>query len=370
VEIWRYYLLSVRPEQSDSIFAWEDLQAKTNNELLANFGNLCHRVLSFLCARCDSKVPAPSQRTSEDEKFIALVSEHVRDYVAALEKVSLKEGLRIFMEVSRAGNLYMQQNKPWELLKTDPARCSTVLYILVNLIHQLAILAEPYMPSLTAKLFGYLRLPVPVAPLAGDAHSFVFALPAHHAIAEPQPLVVAISAEQVAEFRGKFGGNFVEEGEKFQLALKAGRITAVTPHPSNEAAWVATVDVAEGKARTIVAAIKAVYPEARSLVGKTVLVLVNIASVKIGEVESQGMLLTGAKGKDLGLLTTTAAIGSTAVPQKGLVAPAVAFNVRKELKKVPLKTAAGGVVLYGDAPLLADGQPVTAERVGAGASIK
>jgi methionyl-tRNA synthetase len=106
-EVWRYYLLSNRPETADSNFSWDDLMGKTNSELLANLGNFVNRALSFCKANLGSKVPS-AVLSDADEKFIANVNKELKEYISSLDKIYLKDGLKIAMGISKLGNQYMQ----------------------------------------------------------------------------------------------------------------------------------------------------------------------------------------------------------------------------------------------------------------------
>lgn len=119
-EVWRYYLLVNRPELSDTVFQWDDLAAKNNGELLKNLGNLTNRVLSFI-KKFDYVVPKVDVTALReyDINFLKKVSELVQEYHKKLELVKIKEGLKILMEISSEGNLYMQEVKPWDAIKTD-----------------------------------------------------------------------------------------------------------------------------------------------------------------------------------------------------------------------------------------------------------
>lgn len=125
-EVWRYYLLSNRPESADTIFLWDDFVAKNNNELLANLGNFSNRLLKFVANSFKGLVPAygEGEMHIEDSEFVKGLQEKVKKYIALLEAVKLKDGLRTAMEYSSDCNTYLQAQKPWELAKKDPARCA------------------------------------------------------------------------------------------------------------------------------------------------------------------------------------------------------------------------------------------------------
>lgn len=162
VECWRYYLLSIRPENGDTDFRWDQFAEKVNNELLANLGNLCNRVLQFNSSKFNKEVPVPEtiSLTQLDKDYICSLKELFNQYIDQLEKLKLREGLETFMKISNEGNVYFQKNEPWVSFKSDLARCKTVLFILFCSLRLLACLAEPYMPSFSAKLYEILNLEI------------------------------------------------------------------------------------------------------------------------------------------------------------------------------------------------------------------
>lgn len=108
-EVWRYYLLVNRPENADTVFSWDDFAAKNNHELLANLGNFVHRTITFLCNHFEGRVPMEYDELMElDRQYVQQVDEELHNYLQTMEKVSLKNGLRIAMSISRLGNVYLQ----------------------------------------------------------------------------------------------------------------------------------------------------------------------------------------------------------------------------------------------------------------------
>ena len=195
VEIWRYYLLSVRPETSDTVFQWKDLQAKTNNELSDNLGNFVNRVLKFLV---DGTVPICGSLSDSDKQLIVDVDQLVTKYILALESVSLRDGLRIVMNISKLGNDFMQKQQPW---KQSKERQDAIMYLLTNLTGLLATLLQPYMPSVSRKIFNQLN----IAPVTHLNDKWTFIIPALHKISKPEPLFSKISDEQINQFKTLYG---------------------------------------------------------------------------------------------------------------------------------------------------------------------
>ncbi|KAK4854318.1 hypothetical protein QYF36_022125 [Acer negundo] len=164
VEVWRYYLLTNRPEVSDTLFTWADLQAKLNSELLNNLGNFINRVLSFV-----AKPPGkgygsiiPDAIGAESHALTKTLAEKVgtcvEQYVEAMEKVKLKQGLKTAMSISSEGNAYLQESQFWKLYKEDQPSCSIVMRTAVGLVHILACLLEPFMPSFSIEVFKQLNM--------------------------------------------------------------------------------------------------------------------------------------------------------------------------------------------------------------------
>ncbi len=156
-EVWRYYLLANRPEQADTDFKWDDFMAKNNNELLSNLGNFVNRVLKFSAKNFKLKTPKFIQSedlyVDRDRELLANTRKLISEYLNSLENVKIKDGLRIFMEISSLGNVYLQETEPWAIIKTKPERASNILFLMVNFVRLLGCLAEPYMPSFSAKLY-------------------------------------------------------------------------------------------------------------------------------------------------------------------------------------------------------------------------
>ncbi|VAI27919.1 unnamed protein product [Triticum turgidum subsp. durum] len=163
-EVWRYYLLMNRPEVSDTLFTWADLQAKLNSELLNNLGNFINRVLSFVAkpagAGYDSIIPdAPNAESHTLTNALAeKTNKWAEQYLEAMEKVKLKQGLKSAMAISSDGNAYLQESQFWRLYKEDPAACAIVMKTSVGVVYLLACLLEPFMPSFSREVLRQLNM--------------------------------------------------------------------------------------------------------------------------------------------------------------------------------------------------------------------
>lgn len=213
VEVWRYYLLANRPEQSDTDFKWADLAAKNNSELMANLGNFVNRALMFVSKFFEGVVPgATAAGVAEAEELGKVVGPKVEEYVAAMERIKIKEGIRLIMSVSADGNKFLQDTKPWVAVKEDKEKCATLVATSVGMVRLLAALMAPYMPSLAAKILAQLNLPYESTvaltdELMAGAYKPHTLVAAGHAIGTPAPLIGVISDDTVGELRARFGGN-------------------------------------------------------------------------------------------------------------------------------------------------------------------
>ncbi|GJE88672.1 methionyl-tRNA synthetase [Phanerochaete sordida] len=210
VSVWRYYLISTRPETADAMFSWADCIAANNNILLNNFGNFVNRTLKFVSAVFDGVIPdsedAPGPYPTDDPidaEFFKDVNTLLQEYVNAMEYAKLRLGLQTVMAVSARGNLYLQAsglNKA--LLESDPKRCAQVVARAVNLIYALSALAHPFMPETSDAILAQLNAPARAVP-AALAHDIL----AGHAIGAPAHLFKRIDEKMADVWRAKFGGS-------------------------------------------------------------------------------------------------------------------------------------------------------------------
>ena len=164
-EVWRYYLLANRPETSDTDFKWDDFIARNNNELSANLGNLVNRILAFTEKYFKGKIPAfhEDKLSQTDKEFLSNVINKFKEYIKAMKETEIKEGVKLFMEISSLGNGYLQVSQPWNLVKEkdpsyDLAKAESLFFILNAFLRFLGALAEPFMPSFSAKLYEIMNV--------------------------------------------------------------------------------------------------------------------------------------------------------------------------------------------------------------------
>eukprot|EP01137_Pigoraptor_chileana_P032789 Opistho-2@22748 len=298
-DIWRFYLLSVRPETQDSAFAWSDFVSRNNSELLNNLGNFVNRALSFVKNTYGGRVPKaiPGE---EEGNLGAHVTRCIKEFNACLEKVRLREGLRVVLGVSRLGNQYMQQQAPWKLVKEGKAeRAATAIAACVSCVHLLATLLHPYMPTTADQILlqlNALRLPLL------DEH-FRITIPEGHSIGEPKPLFAKIEPSVADELKKRFAGTQAQQAAT-AAATTAKSQSAASPSPAPASAS-SPVDIA-----TIEAEVNAQGEKVRKLKAEK-------ADKKVVDAEVASLL--ALKGK-----LTAAKSQATAAPTTSPAAPAPA----------------------------------------------
>jgi methionyl-tRNA synthetase len=152
----RYYLTATMPESSDSDFTWTDFVRRNNDELVATWGNLVNRVLTFTYRNFDRSVPQPGPLTPEDNALIARAEQAITDTGEQIGLCHFRAGLDAAMSAARDANRYVEDNAPWKLVKEDRERCGTVLYTALCAIVGINVALSPYLPFTCQTLHGYL----------------------------------------------------------------------------------------------------------------------------------------------------------------------------------------------------------------------
>ena len=216
-DIWRYYLLSRRPESgNDTEFRWEDLISANNNDLLKNIGNLVNRVIKFCHAKMGGAVPHYAVLEEHQSNVNALLT----TYITHLEAMRLRLGLSTVLQISALGNKFLQDNRlDNRLFAENPERCENVIGTALNHLHLLAALLSPYMPKTAESIFEQLGVEsVPKIPDTWAAN----ALPEGHVLGQPRPLFSTIPATKLEEWRDAYGGSAAQK----QKALEAEKAAA------------------------------------------------------------------------------------------------------------------------------------------------
>ncbi|EDR25712.1 methionine-tRNA synthetase, putative [Entamoeba dispar SAW760] len=339
-EVWRYYLLINRPEQSDTVFLWNDLMEKNNNELLKNIGNLAQRTLTFAVKNFDNKIPKKINKITEVELNCEKeIKELYKEYLNAMENVKLKEGLKIAMSISSVGNKYLQDTAAWKTIKSDKERAADEIYYALNILYFVSLVLDPYIPEFGKKVREQMNLPA--IPLPND---FGLLLEGETMLGKVEVIFKMISKEQIEELRTKFSGkqgvsctttttkskakgngkqnNVKEVLDGFQLEIRVGKIVEAGPHPNSEHLLALKVDVGEEKPRSVVAGLAEHYkPE--ELLNQRATFVCNLKPSKLRGVASEAMILaaTSLDGTKVKFChpSADAAIGTQVIPKEGKV---------------------------------------------------
>jgi methionyl-tRNA synthetase len=289
-DAWRYHLIASRPETADSTFSWQELQAKTNNELIANLGNLVHRTLHFANTRYHQTTQT-ALMSDEANNFLAACKTKEEEIIALLDRAALREALHELMQLARTGNQYFQHQKPWEKIKTKPEEAAGDITALLSLIKDLSILTEPFMPKTAQKIRKMLGTKKETYKELGNGVKG----PGLTTINKPQTLFEKIEDETITALQNKY------TPQKTALDLRVGRITRARDHPKADRLLLLDVDLGDEQ-RQLVAGLKEHYTK-QELEGKQVVVVANLQPALLRGEESQGMVLAGEKEGVVGLLT-------------------------------------------------------------------
>jgi methionyl-tRNA synthetase len=301
-DVLRYVLTANAPETKDNDFTWKDFQARNNNELVAIFGNFVNRAMVLTSKYFGSKVPAVSEMLQIDNDIVAEfvdVKSKVENY---LDNFRFRDAQKEAMNLARIGNKYLADTEPWKVAKTDMARVQTILNLSLQLVANLAIAFEPFLPFTCEKLRKMLNMPEfdwnslgSISLLESghemNQHELLFEKIEDDVIeAQVQKLLATKKANEEANYRAKEIREVVDFSDFEKLDIRVG--TVLECNKVHKADKLLQFLIEDGlDKRTIVSGIAKHYkPE--DLVGKQVCFIANLAPRKLKGIESQGMILS------------------------------------------------------------------------------
>ncbi|HEX9197111.1 MAG TPA: class I tRNA ligase family protein, partial [Candidatus Bathyarchaeia archaeon] len=151
-EYWRYALISLRPEQRDTNFTWEEFERKINTELNDVLGNFIHRTTTFISTRYNNKIPNYKQDQPGDQEILRVLHESPKLMDEKLEHFRLKEALEQIVQLAREGNRYLNENEPWQTIKTDPSKAEQTIGIAAQIVATIAIELQPFLPTTSSEI--------------------------------------------------------------------------------------------------------------------------------------------------------------------------------------------------------------------------
>ena len=317
-DVLRYVLTANAPETKDNNFTWKDFQERNNSELVAVYGNFVNRALQLTKKYWGGVVPACGELQEVDEKAIAEfkdVKEKVEQY---LNVFKFREAQKEAMNLARIGNRYITECEPWKVWKTDPKRVETILNISLQLVANLAIAFEPFLPFSSEKLRKMINMPNFEWTQLGSTDL----LKAGTQLGEPELLFEKIEDEVIerqlqkladtkkANEEASYKAEPIKPEVSFddfeKLDIRVGHILNCEKVKKSKKLLKFTIDDGSGVERTICSGIAAYY-EPEQLIGKDVLFVANFAPRKMMGIESQGMILSAVNFD--GSLNVTSLLG-------------------------------------------------------------
>ena len=310
-DVLRYALTANAPETKDNDFTWKDFQARNNNELVAIFGNFINRVVVLTNKYYNGVIPQPNKFSEVDQATFTELKAYPAVIASSVERYRFREALGELMNVARLGNKYLADEEPWKIIKENPERVQTQMYVALQIAAALSVLAEPFLPFTTAKLKNILKSENNFG--WNEISNTSDLLPTGHQIGEAELLFAKIEDEEIQKQIDKLEAtkvanqaeNAKAEPQKdlitfedfAKVDLRIGTIIQAEKMPKANKLLVLKVDTGID-VRTIVSGIAEHFtPE--EVIGKRVTVLVNLAPRALRGVESEGMLLltNTAEGK-------------------------------------------------------------------------
>ncbi|WP_396141433.1 methionine--tRNA ligase [Flavobacterium sp.] len=309
-DVLRYALTANAPETKDNDFTWKDFQARNNNELAAVFGNFINRVVVLTNKYYNGIIPVPNEFNEVDTQTLAELKAYPAVISSSIERYRFREAQGELMNVARLGNKYLADEEPWKMVKTNPERVQTQMYVALQIASVLTTLCEPFLPFTSKKLTKMLNIEVNNWNLEFENWNLT---KAGHQIGEAQILFAQIEDAEIqkqiekleATKKANVMENQVTEPQKLtatfedfaKLDLRIGTILEAEKMPKANKLLVLKVDTGLD-VRTIVSGIAEHFtPE--EVIGKRVTVLINLAPRALRGVESEGMILmtNNAEGK-------------------------------------------------------------------------
>ena len=307
-DVLRYALTANAPETKDNDFTWKDFQARNNNELVAIFGNFINRVAVLTQKYYEGVIPAAGEFNDIDTETLRQITELTEKLEQSLERYRFREAQQELMNMARLGNKYLADEEPWKLIKTDPERVKTVMYVALQIATALAVASEPFLTFTSEKLKRMLQLgAITWESLKTNATEL---LKAGHRIGTAELLFEKIEDAAIEKQLQRLENTKLANQQEAQanteitvapqkelisyddfakMDIRIGTILEAEKMPKADKLLILKVDTGIDQ-RTIVSGIAQSFaPE--EIIGKKVTVLANLAPRKLRGVESQGMIL-------------------------------------------------------------------------------
>jgi len=305
-DVLRYVLTANAPESKDNDFTWKDFQARNNNELLAIFGNFVNRTLVLTQKYFDGIVPEVDTIDEESAKALEELAKYPNIISSSIERYRFREALSELMNLARLGNKYLTDMEPWKIFKTDPEKVKQILNVSLQIVANLSVLSEPFLPFTSAKLQQMIN----IKDLKWEDGGRADLLKPGQKLNKPELLFERIEDKEIevqvqklldtkkeneADAPANPSKPTIEFDDFMKMDIRTGTILEAEKVAKTKKLLKLVVDTGIDK-RTVVSGI-AEYYKPEDIVGLKVSILVNLAPRKLRGIESQGMILM-AEDKD------------------------------------------------------------------------
>ena len=303
-DVLRYVLTANAPETKDNNFTWKDFQDRNNNELVAIYGNFVNRALQLSKKYWGGVVPACGELQDVDRQALEEFKDVKGRVEALLNQFKFREAQKEAMNLARIGNKYITDCEPWKVAKTDMKRVETILNISLQLVANLAIAFEPFLPFSSKKLRDMLN----ITSFDWEQLGSTDLLEAGHQLGEPSLLFEKIEddviqkqldkleATKKANEAAAYKAAPIKDNVSFEdfekLDIRVGLIKDCQKVKKSKKLLQFTIDDGTGTDRTILSGIAAFYEDPAALIGKRILFVANFEPRKMMGIESQGMILS------------------------------------------------------------------------------
>ena len=317
-DVLRYVLTANAPETKDNNFTSRDFQERNNNELVAVYGNFVNRALQLTKKYWNGVVPECGELSETDRQTLDEFKDVKQKVEELLDVFKFRDAQKEAMNLARIGNRYITECEPWKVWKTDPKRVETILNISLQLVANLAIAFEPFLPFSSKKLRDMLN----ITDFDWNQLGQTDLLKAGHQLAEPQLLFEKIEDDvieaqlqrledikkqnEAAQYKAKDVKPTVSFEDFEKLDIRVGLIKSCEKVKKSKKLLQFCIDDGTGTDRTILSGIAQFYDNPQELVGKRVLFVANFAPRKMMGIESQGMILSAVDfDETLSVVTTS-----------------------------------------------------------------
>ncbi|TVP52417.1 MAG: methionine--tRNA ligase [Mongoliibacter sp.] len=306
-DVLRYVLTANAPETKDNDFTWKDFQSRNNSELVAIYGNFVNRAVVLTHKFFDGNVPAIGELHGIDKDVLEEIKAFPEKIAASIERYRFREALSFVMDFARTGNKYLADTEPWKTIKTDKERTGTILNIALNIAANLAVVGEPFLPFTSQKIFDMFSLEGLKWTDAGKADILDVGVKLNQAAllfekledavveAQVNKLLESKKQNELANAKAAPMKEIISYDDFVKLDMRVVKVLTAEAMPKSKKLLKLTVETGLGK-KTVLSGV-AEYFKPEELIGKQVVMLINLAPRKMMGIDSEGMILM-AEDKD------------------------------------------------------------------------